>query len=589
MTQNFISPRPEYEKYRGLRGLMLTRVSTGSQSHAAQERVMREGIIEPLEIVVDDRVVHDTYTGLDYRYRKALDDIIRRAERKEFEVLCVEAIDRGLGRGAIGREVFLGQLWELDIHVISTDPNDHVDDRTPEGMTIRVMHGYKDEKEVKDFVRRTKNAKRDKALGNPAKGIPPKVIGNGSRLYGFKYVRDEKGKVETLELNYETVFVDKKGVVWTEVRVAIFIFRCAKRRIPLRQIAIRLNEIGIPVPYISTGRNYKSRGVKADKLRWQVHAISRICRNTTYSGRKIVNGQRVEKVPGLKYPRHVKTAPEEQIIVPVPEIVSVELQEEVIRNMAMNKTYAMRNNQQKIPALMRSGLAKCGNCGRTAIPRVIHKNLKGGKKEEIYYLCSTTRTLHKCKGCHIIASTVDREVWKAAIEIINDPNIVDVALAKKKEEDPTASRRKQIKKRLEELQDEREALQADFIRLSKARMLDRNTEARLTKELKELEQLEYQYNSELADDEIIRRAWDKTQREVERLHRKCETMREKLKNPDYQPSYKDKRDMVEYFGMTVILWENGHVNEQTGEPQRIKIEARFADVVMQPSPKAILI
>jgi hypothetical protein len=37
-----------YGKYRGLRAVLFTRVSTGSQSHDAQERVIREMLIELL-------------------------------------------------------------------------------------------------------------------------------------------------------------------------------------------------------------------------------------------------------------------------------------------------------------------------------------------------------------------------------------------------------------------------------------------------------------------------------------------------------------------------------------------------------------
>jgi hypothetical protein len=51
----------------------------------------------------------------------------------------------------------------------------------------------------------------------------------------------------------------------------------------------------------------------------------------------------------MKFPRHVKTSPEEQIIVPVPALVSVEVQEEIIKNLQSNQQFAMRNNQQKVP------------------------------------------------------------------------------------------------------------------------------------------------------------------------------------------------------------------------------------------------
>lgn len=80
---------------------------------------------------------------------------------------CLDVLDRGLGRRAIAREVFRGQLRELGIHILSTEPDDHSDDDSLEGQVIRVMKGYNAEGEIKNFVRRVKNGKRDKALGNP--------------------------------------------------------------------------------------------------------------------------------------------------------------------------------------------------------------------------------------------------------------------------------------------------------------------------------------------------------------------------------------------------------------------------------------
>lgn len=165
-----------YGKYRGLRALLLTRVSTGSQSHDAQERVIREMLIELLDLQLDEErcVIHSTYTGLEYRYHEALDEILRMAERQEFDVLCLDVLDRGLGRKGVSREIFRGQLRELGIHILTTEPSDHSDDDSLEGQLMRLLKGYKAEEEVNDFVRRSKNAIRHKALGDPEKNIPRK-------------------------------------------------------------------------------------------------------------------------------------------------------------------------------------------------------------------------------------------------------------------------------------------------------------------------------------------------------------------------------------------------------------------------------
>ena len=576
MTNNNL-PHLDYEKYRGSRALLLTRVSTSGQSHDAQERVIREKLIEPLSLIVNEErhVIHDTYTGLEYRYREALDKILQMAERKEFDVLCLDVLDRGLGRKGVSREVFRGQLRELGIHILTTEPSDHSDDDSLEGQLMRLLKGYKAEEEINDFVRRSKNAKRHKALGDPEKGIPPKVVGNGTRPYGYKYVYNSKGQKESFEPNYDVVCIDNKGVKWSEARVIVFIFRCARRRIGIHQICFRLNKIGIPAPCISTNRKYASKGVIVENVIWQASVVSRMLRSTTYSGRWIVNKVHTFKVPGKKYRQVVKNPSTEHIIVPIPALISVELHEEVLSNLRRNQKFSTRNNKQKALALLRGGLAKCGNCGRTATQKPNIWKAKEGLTEYMYYVCmATLNRSHKCSGCSIKIEIVDDAAWKKALEIIADPFIADRALEERKSKDPTESRRRQIKKELAELRTEREGLQSDLMRMIRERKLDRNTENVLTNRLKELERLEYEYNSDLIDDERIYKAWEEAQDKLENLHKKCAVIRDKLNDPLYEPSYKEKRDAIEFFGINAVIWEKGH-------KPRFQIEANFPDIMLQ--------
>ncbi len=566
-------PNPDYEKYRGLRALLLTRVSTSGQSHEAQERVIREKLIEPLGLLLDEEkhVIHDTYTGLEYRYRAALDEILRMAERREFDLLCLDVLDRGLGRKGVSREIFRGQLRELGIHILTTESSDHSDDDSLEGQLMRLLKGYKAEEEINDFVRRSKNAIRHKALGDPEKNVPPKVIGCGIRTYGYKFVCDSKGKKESLELNHDVVWIDSKGVKWTEVRVVAFIFRCAKRRISIRQICKRLNHIRIPAPSISIGRKYTSKGVQAERVVWQQAAVSKMLRNPTYIGKVVVNGYHTTKVPGRKSPKRIQTPPEEHIIVPIPAIVSEETQKEVSKNLRRNREFSTRNNKQGELTLLRAGFAKCGNCGRNASAKI---NRQGSSYEFIYYRCTShmNRSSHKCIGCSALnARTVDNAAWQKAVEIIRDPSIVDAAIAKRRTGDPTANRKKQINKDLANINAERSELQATLLRMIKERILDRNTEGVLTNRLKELEQLEYKYKSEFLDDSKIHQQWDAAQRKLERVHQKCAVMREKLNDPTYEPSYKEKREMIEFFGIFATIWESGRI-------PRFKIGLKLPDI-----------
>jgi DNA invertase Pin-like site-specific DNA recombinase len=573
-----------YGKYRGMRAFLLTRVSTGSQSHDAQERVIRELLIENLDLRLDEdrHVKHDTYTGLEYRYRAVLDEILQMAERQEFDILCLDVLDRGLGRKGVSREVFRGQLRELGIHILTTEPSDHSDDDSLEGQLMRLLKGYKAEEEVNDFVRRSKNGIRHKALGDAEKNIPPQIIGNGIRLYGYKYVLNVQGKKGQLELNHDIIYVDRKGVAWSEVRVIVFIFRCAKRRIPIRAIARRLNEIGIPAPCISIGRKYSSKGVKVEKPLWQPSVVSRKLRDTSYSGKSIVNKYSTVKEPGKKWRRYKKNPPEEHIIVPIPAIVSEGLQNEIIRNLQYNQKFASRNDPDAKLMLLYGGLAKCGYCGRNLrLQRRtnFYKTQLENQREYLAYRCSSkaSGTLNQCPGEHCFISLIALEdaVWEVALQIIQDPYMVDKALEAKRSKDPTVKRRKEIKKAIDVLRNEQNNLQRNLSRIMKEDVPDRSTENALLRELRSIEHIIEEYNSELLDDSKIHREWEATQKELERLHKKCAAMREKLKKPGYEPGFKEKRELIEFFGITATVWREGH------KPYRKVIQAKFSDIVLQ--------
>ena len=91
---------------------MLLRVSTPKQEEmfgfASQERQIRENLINPLGLQLDElrHIIKDTYTGLEFRDRKALHDILAMANNKEFDVLVMDVLDRGLGRKALAREIY---------------------------------------------------------------------------------------------------------------------------------------------------------------------------------------------------------------------------------------------------------------------------------------------------------------------------------------------------------------------------------------------------------------------------------------------------------------------------------------------------
>jgi len=307
-------------------------------------------------------IVHDTYTGLEYRYRQALEDILEMAERGEFDVLLMDVLDRGLGRKALARELYRMQLLELGVRILTTDPSDHADDDSLEGQIIRFHKGIKAEEEIKDLVRRTSDGRRQKALGNAEKGIPGKIVGNSTRLYGYRFIVDEHGDRIGYELNLSVVHKEADGTEWTEVTVVQFIFESAADGISTYQICRILNQKGIPSPFVNKGMKHKK---VTEPPTWQPQVIGRMVKNTAYFGEyRQFRTAPSDRKPGKKTARR-KTTKDEQVVLLIPAIVTKELFEKAQLKISQNKQLATRNNQASKDSLLRGGFAKCGYCGTT--------------------------------------------------------------------------------------------------------------------------------------------------------------------------------------------------------------------------------
>jgi len=58
-------------------------------------------------------IIRDTCTGLEFRERPALDQILEMARRHEFDILITNVLDR-LGRKGLARELYRMQLRERE-------------------------------------------------------------------------------------------------------------------------------------------------------------------------------------------------------------------------------------------------------------------------------------------------------------------------------------------------------------------------------------------------------------------------------------------------------------------------------------------
>lgn len=537
--------------YRGLRALMLTRVSTPEQEkmygHTWQEMEIRRKLIEPLGLRLDEvrHIIRDTYSGLDFKNRAALVRILELAERGEFDVLCMEVLDRGLGRKALAREIYRMQLRELGVRVLTCDPNDHADDDSLTGEMIRMWKGRKAEEEIVAFVRRTMGGKHAKAEGIQKDGTvgEKKLIGCGTDLYGYAYTLSAKGRNEMYALSFEVIFIDSDGGIWTEVAVVEVMFAFAEIGITIRRIAKFLNDKGIPSP----------RG-----KRWSKTTVGRMLRNSAYIGEHVTFATRgLPKARGRKTAPRVPTSPEEQVIVPIPAIISEEQFEAVQARLVKNKQRVTRNAKHPYKGLLRGGLARCAQCGATLyiqVRRGRYAGKTGIDADEIRYQCTNYGGRGGyCRGCSISARMLDEVAWQKAIAIMRDPAKVEqkirAALAKVK---PGAQRANAVK-HVESIRRRQQALRKVLSRLSQEGKLDKGTQEHLLGDLHRLGIQEEEAQRELDDAQLVQEKYQKLEQRIVEFYEKCRQWRAKIDDPEFTPSFDFKRDACEFFGITAIV------------------------------------
>src|SRR5215469_16863577 len=163
--QTYTSDTNSSYDYRGKRGLILLRVSTEEQEKKygfpSQLRSIREKVITPFGIRILDEakfIKYDTYTGMEFREREVLIEILEMAKRREFDVLVMDVLDR-LGRVGLQREIYRAELRMHGVRILTTKPEEHADDDSLMGQMIRLLHGFKSEEERNDIVRRTQNGR----------------------------------------------------------------------------------------------------------------------------------------------------------------------------------------------------------------------------------------------------------------------------------------------------------------------------------------------------------------------------------------------------------------------------------------------
>lgn len=544
-------------QYKGKRAVIYLRVSTEEQrkkyGFPAQLSSILEKVIYPLGLVYsEDDVIKDAYTGMEFRTRKELDRIKKMAEeareqlerrlkeqarRKEEErraeqvtfVLVMDTLDR-LGRKGLQRELYRAELRALGVRILTTDPNEHADDDTLMGEMIRLLHGFKAEQERNDIVRRTVNGKRERVKEG-------KLLPGRKPLYGYRW-GDPEPKGKTFYVYHEE-----------ERKVVERMFLLARQGLSMRAIAKIFTEEGIPTP--ENGKNG-----------WHSSTIERLLKHPFYMGEaaafRWAAGERRNMKEHNTYVGMALRPEDEQMKIsnatPVPPIISPELFYEVQEQFAKKKQNATRNNRHPEGNLLRCGLIKCGYCGHPMPAGSVRRN---ETDRYHYYRCyrgqGAWNGIRKCEGGTVSAEKADKAAWSTALEIIRDPRKVDEKIEALRIPDPTAKSRQHLTNKITELKTKKRNLQNNLAEEMEKGDMDYDTVDSLKLRIKDTAKAIEAYTEELNKEANTQKKWEDVQKRLNKLHKFCSDMREKIDDPNYEPTYQEKRDAIELFGITVTV------------------------------------
>ncbi len=274
------------------------------------------------------------------------------------------------------------QLYdELLSHGVQLRPVVGTLEDTPEGRLILYVQGYAGQQERLRFIDRTRMGKTAVART----GRLPN--GTGAGLYGFDYDKTNKVRV----------------VNEVEANLVRMMFQWACEGVSTYQVAVRLNEVGIPT----------KRGCK-----WHPLGVRRILENRAYTGVQFYGENRYRKVSGGK--REVTPNASSEVIRIegfTPAIISKEVFELVQERMQSRQASVTSSKRR----YLLTGFVRCPLCSG----RVVGACLSGKYR---YYRCRATAPTSiqpaTCDARYIPADELEEWVYDRLSEIVRDPEIL---------------------------------------------------------------------------------------------------------------------------------------------------------------------
>lgn len=226
--------------------------------------------------------------------------------------------------------------------------------------------------------------------GKQAKAKSGRVVGCKSPPYGYRYVRDQHGKITNLEI-YQP-----------EARIVRMIYKWyVNEGVPNQTIAAKLSDMKILCP-------------KLKRSVWSPSTVKVILQSETYKG--IWRYGRMDSTTNRRRPI------EETIEVTVPAIVEAATWERAQARSVYNKEHAKRNTKRNYLLSMR---ITCGVCNSlyVGLSRLPTPNRKGQR----YYRDSLRRGFPRrlresCGNGYVNADAIEADVWDEIKDLFHNPD-----------------------------------------------------------------------------------------------------------------------------------------------------------------------
>ena len=218
-----------------------------------------------------------------------------------------------------------------------------------------------------------------------------------------------------------------------------------------------------------------------------------------------------------------------------------------------NKQNAFRRNKYPTEALLRNGHIICGVCHH--VMRVMNYKQKMADGSEVlksYYRCDRDTGSDDPLYNHFVAANVqeaDRIAWDFAVKTIRCPGEVEKKVAKLRKKFQARNDLPHVQTALDEvkrkianlLETAMAATDEDTIALCKVN---------LTNLEKEKHGLQVLYN-EVSEEHDV---YSQVQGEVDKFLAWCEKTRPLLDDPDFRPTWDEKRMAIQILGVLVTCW-----------------------------------